>query len=77
MMQISSVEQLENLSKDELLEVATDRRNTKDIQDIALERWLLLDDKEFSESMTRLRQLVDTARRLMHRSDDASAGRSS
>ncbi len=76
-MQISTVEQLENLSKDELLEVATDRRNNKDIQDIALERWLLLDDKEFSESITRLRQLVETAKRLIRRSDDTSAGRSS
>jgi len=73
-MQVSSLAELETLSKDELLEVATDRQNTKEIQELALECWLLLDDKEFSESITRLRQLIDTTRRLLRRSDDASAG---
>ena len=77
LMRITLVDELENLTKDQLLEVATDKRNTEVIQDAALERWLMLDDKDFADSISRLRQLVDTAKRLMRRSDDAAAGHGS
>ena len=77
LMRITLVDELEYLTKDQLLEVATDRRNNKAIQDAALERWLMLDDKDFAESIGRLRQLVDTAKRLMRRSEDATAGHGS
>lgn len=76
-MRITSMDQLENLTKDALLETATDKGNDKAIQDAALERWLLLDDKDFAESMTKLRDLIKTARRLITRSDDMSAGQGS
>lgn len=73
-MRITATQQLETLSKDELLEVATDHRNDKEIQDAALERWLRLDDKDFSDSITKLKSLIDTAKRLIGRSDDTTAG---
>ena len=77
LMRIILVDELEYLTKDQLLEVATDKRNNKTIQDAALERWLKLDDKDFADSISRLRNLVDTAKRLMRRSDDAAAGHGS
>ncbi len=63
---VSSLEVLATLSKDELLEVALESKNTRDIQDIALHKWMAFIEREHQESMARLRALLRQSWEFMH-----------
>jgi hypothetical protein len=62
-MHIQSITTLAKLSTEELIAVFTDARNTRIIRDIALKRWLILDELAFQASIARMRALIDAARR--------------
>ena len=63
---IASLDVLAALSKDELLEVAVDPKNTREIQDIALHKWMALIEHDHQESMARLRALLRQSWEFMH-----------
>jgi hypothetical protein len=57
-MKIDTLDALGKLSKEALLEAALDKANTSDIQDIALQKWMALNEREHLESMARMRALL-------------------
>ncbi len=64
-MRILSTRVLEKLTKDELWEVMTDRRNSDNVRQVALERWLELDSEDYSESIGRMRRLIAEAKKRL------------
>ena len=55
---VTTLDVLARLSKEELWEAALDKQNTPDIQDIALRKWMVLDERDHRESMARMHNLV-------------------
>ena len=72
-MRILSTGVLEKLTKDELWEVLTDRRNSDNVRQVALERWLEIDSQDYSESIGRMRRLIAEARKRLSNSDQEEA----
>ena len=61
----SALDKIVSLSKEQLLEVALDRLNSQLIRDAALQRWLMMDDKDYAASIDRMRRLIREARQRM------------
>lgn len=57
-MVVATLDVLSKLSKEDLLEVALDKQNSADIQEIALQKWLVLDEHEHRERMARMRMFL-------------------
>jgi len=72
---VSSVTQLSKLSKDELWEVALDRGNSLEVQNAALEFWLMIDDRDYMDSISRMRDLINHAKKFMLGLSDIRASR--
>jgi len=67
-MVVDSLDALGKLSKDDLWEVALDKENAAVIQDIALQKWLVLNEREHLESMARMRALLRQSWEFLHSS---------
>jgi hypothetical protein len=72
---IISVAQLSKLSKEELWEVALERANSLEVQNTALELWLMLDDRDYMDSISRMRELINNAKKFMLGQSDVHASR--
>lgn len=64
---VSSLDVLGKLSKEQLWDVALDKDNVPEIQDIALQKWLALNEREHLESMARMRALLRQSWELLHK----------
>ena len=67
-MRILSTKVLEKLTKEELWEVLVDRRNSDNVRQVALERWLELDSADYSESISRMHRLIAEAKKRLSNS---------
>ncbi len=63
-MQVDSVEELDNLSDNELWNVAASRRNEPDVRHAAMQRWLFPDMVDDWEANERVRELKRRASRI-------------
>ena len=71
-MKMTSRERIALLSKQQLLDVAIDKQNSRDIRDAALQRWLAIDDEDFAASIDRMQNLIHEAHRRMRSGGDVS-----
>ena len=61
---VSSVSQLENMSKDELWRIASNRRTAQSIRRAAIRHWLSLDESESSNAAVQPVKQYDFPRML-------------
>ena len=71
---ITSLDTLGKLSKDELWQAALNKQNSETIQEIALYKWMALDDREHVERFARMRTLLRQSWELVRRASTERAG---
>jgi len=61
-MAITSLDDLAKLTKEQLWQAALNKENGRDVQDEALRRWMAIDDRDYENSIQRIRALLDQLR---------------
>src|SRR5205085_985208 len=56
---------LSSYSKGELLRLAKDKQVSAKVREVALQRWLALDNREREDSMKRVKSLIESARQRL------------